>query len=325
MRILITGATGFLGNNLVRTLLADGHDVAVTMRSSSDRKPLDGLSVEIFNIDLNKPADVAMALTDVDVVIHSAAMIQIGWTKLEESRKFNVEATSLIAEAARRKNCRMIFISSVDALGVATEHEIGDEEKLDPPQPACSYVVSKREAESAMILEVAKGLDGVIINPGFMVGPYDWKPSSGAMMLAVATTFTPLAPGGGCSVADVRDVAEGIVSAIQHGRAGERYILGGENMSYFDLWNMMARVSGRKGPKGELPDWLAAAAGKVGDVMAYVSGKEPLVNSAATQMGQMFHFYSSEKAKLELGYRVGSVEDALGDAWDWFVANGYVK
>ena len=87
----------------------------------------------------------------------------------------------------------------------------------------------------------------------------------------------------------------------------------------------MARVSGKKGPKGELPDWLAAAAGKVGDVMAYVSGKEPLVNSAATQMGQMFHFYSSEKAKLELGYRVGSVEDALGDAWDWFVANGYVK
>ena len=325
MRILITGATGFLGNNLVRTLLADGHDVAVTMRSSSDRKPLDGLSVEVFNIDLNKPSDVAMALTDVDVVVHSAAMIQIGWTKLEESRKFNVEATSLIAEAARRKNCRMIFISSVDALGVATEHEVGDEEKLDPPKPACSYVVSKREAESALILEVAKGLDGVIVNPGFMVGPYDWKPSSGAMMLAVATTFTPLAPGGGCSVVDVRDVAEGIVSAIQHGRAGQRYILGGENMSYFDLWTMMARVTGKKGPKGELPDWLAIAAGKAGDMMAYVSGKEPLVNSAATQMGQMFHYYSSDKAKHELGYRIGSVEDALGDAWDWFVANGYAK
>ena len=325
MRILITGATGFLGNNLVRALLADGHEVAVTMRQSSDRKPLDGLQVEIFNIDFNKPSDIAMAMTDVEVVIHAAAIIQIGWTKLEESRKFNVEVTSRIAEAARRKNCRMIYVSSVDALGAATETDIGDEEKLDPPQPPCAYVVSKRESESALFLEIAKGLDALIINPGFMVGPYDWKPSSGAMMLAVATTFTPFAPGGGCSVADVRDVAEGIVSAIKHGQAGERYILGGENMNYLELWTMMARVCGSRGPRFELPDWLAHVVGRGGDLWGSITRNEPLVNSAATQMGQMFHYYSSEKAKLELGYRVGSVEDALRDAWDWFVANGYAK
>lgn len=325
MRILITGATGFLGNNLVRTLLADGHEVAVTMRQSSNRKPLDGLPVEILNIDFDNASDIAMALTDVEVVVHAAAVIQIGWTKLEESRKFNVEVTSQIAQAARRKNCRMIYVSSVDALGAATEQEIGDEEKLDPPQPPCSYVVSKRESESAFFLEVAKGLDGLIVNPGFMVGPYDWKPSSGAMMLAVATTFTPLAPAGGCSVADVRDVAEGIVSAIKHGQSGQRYILGGENMSYLELWTMMARVCKSKGPRNQLPDWLARLAGKAGDFWTSVSGNEPQVNSAATQMGQMFHYYSSDKAKLELGYRVGSIEDALHDAWDWFLANGYAK
>lgn len=325
MRILITGATGFLGNNLVRTLLSDGHQVAVTVRQSSDRKPLDGLDVEIFNIDFDSSSDISMALTDIDVVVHAAAIIQIGWTKLEQSRRFNVETTSLIAQAARRKKCRMILVSSVDALGAASENEIGDEEKLDPPQPACSYVVSKRESESAFILEIAKGLDGLIVNPGFMVGPYDWKPSSGEMMLAVATTFTPFAPAGGCSVADVRDVAEGIVSAIKHGRAGERYILGGENINYFDLWTMMARVSGKTGPKYRLPDWLASVAGRAGDLMTRVLRREPQVNSAATQMGQMFHYYTSDKAKAELGYRIGSVEDALRDAWDWFVANGYAK
>ena len=325
MRILITGATGFLGNNLVRALLDDGHEVVVTMRQSSNRKPLDGLQVEICTVDFENPNDIAMALTDVEVVIHSAAVIQIGWTKLEESRKFNVEVTSQIAQAARRKNCRMIYLSSVNALGAATEHEIGYEEKLHPPQPPCSYVVSKRESESALFLEIAKGLDGLIVNPGFMVGPYDWKPSSGAMMLAVATTFTPFAPAGGCSVADVRDVAEGIISAIKHGQRGQRYILAGQNMSYLELWNMMARVCGSKGPVKQLPDWLARVAGRFGDFWTSLSGHEPQVNSAATQMGQMFHYYSSDKAKLELGYRIGSVEDALHDAWDWFLANEYAK
>lgn len=325
MRILITGATGFLGNNLVRALLADGHEVAVTMRQSSNRKPLDGLSVEILNIDFDNPSDIAMALTDVEVVVHAAAVIQIGWTKLEESRKFNVDVTSQIAQAARRKNCRMVYVSSVDALGEATETDIGDEEKLDPPQTPCSYVVSKRESESALFLEIAKGLDGLIINPGFMVGPYDWRPSSGEMMLAVATRFTPFAPAGGCSVADVRDVAEGIVSAIKHGQSGQRYILAGQNMTYFDFWNKIAEICEASGPIKRLPDWLARVVGKFGDLWTYVSGTEAQVNSAATKMGQVFHYYSSEKAKRELGYQIGNVDDALKDAWDWFRANGYHK
>ena len=323
MRILITGATGLLGNNLVRALLKEDHEVAVTVRHSSNRKALDGLDVEVMEIDLSKPSDVAMALSGAEVVVHSAAMIQLGWTRLEESRKVNVGVTSNIAEAARRKNARMIHVSSVDALGAAEESQPGDEGKLDPPKPACSYVVSKREAETAVILEAANGLDAVIVNPGFMVGPYDWKPSSGEMMLAVANTFTPLAPAGGCSVVDVRDVADGIISAIKHGQTGERYILGGENMSYLDLWQLMAKVSSKRGPKRVLPNWLASTAGKAGDFFGKLSKNEPQVNSAATEMGQMFHYYSSEKAKKHLGYKIGSVEDALRDAWDWFELHGY--
>ena len=323
MRILITGATGFLGNNLVRALLKDGHEVAVTLRHSSNRKAISGLKVESFDIDLNKPNDVSMALSGSDVVIHSAAMIQLGWTKLQQSRKVNVEATATIAEAARRKGIRMIHVSSVDALGAATENEVGDEEKLNPPKPPCSYVVSKRESESAVILEVANGLDGVIVNPGFMVGPYDWKPSSGEMMLTVAKKFTPFAPAGGCSVVDVRDVADGIVSAIKHGQTGQRYILGGQNMTYLELWQLMASVAGSRGPKRKLPNWLAVLAGKSGDVFGKLFRNEPQVNSAATQMGQMFHYYSSAKAEKHLGYKIGSVEDALKDAWDWFVLHGY--
>jgi len=325
MRILVTGATGFLGNNVVRALLNDNHEVAVTLRHSSDRKALDGLNVELITVDLNNPNDVAEALAGCDAVVHAAAMIQLGWTKLEESRKVNVEATAIIAEAARRKNIRMIYVSSVDALGVASKDQPGTEQQLDPPKPACSYVISKREAETAVILEVANGLDAVIVNPGFMVGPYDWKPSSGEMMLAIAHQLIYFAPAGGCSVVDVRDVADGIISAIEHGRTGQRYILAGENMSYFDLWTLMAKVMNRRAPKRKLRNWLAATAGKVGDLMGRFSAHEPQVNSAATHMAQTFHYYSSDKAKQELGYQIGSIEDALRDAYDWFQLHGYIR
>ncbi len=324
MRILITGATGFLGNTLVRALLKQNHQVLAAIRHSSNLKALDGLDIETVHLNLNDASEVRMALEDVDVVIHCAALIQIGWTKLEQSRKVNVEATAIIAEAARRKKIRMIHVSSVDALGLGSKEDIADETKLDPPKPACSYVVTKREAESAVVLELANGLDAVIVNPGFMVGPYDWKPSSGEMMLTLAKTFIFYAPAGGCSVVDVRDVADGIVSAIKHGRSGERYILAGENLSYFDLWTMMANAMNRRTPKKVLPDWIANTAGKVGDFWSRFLSEEATVNSAATQMGQLNHFYSSEKAKQELGYVIGSVEDAIHDAYDWFIANGYL-
>ena len=325
MRILVTGATGFLGNNVVRALLNDNHEVAVTLRHSSDRKALDGLNVELITVDLNNPNDVAEALAGCDAVVHAAAMIQLGWTKLEESRKVNVEATAIIAEAARRKNIRMIYVSSVDALGVASKDQPGTEQQLDPPKPACSYVISKREAETAVILEVANGLDAVIVNPGFLVGPYDWKPSSGEMMLTVAKSLIYFVPAGGCSVVDVRDVADGILSAIKHGQTGERYILGGENLTYFEFWTLIAKVTHTGGPKKPLPNWLAKTAGRFGDIWTKLSGRECNINSAATQMGQMFNYYSSDKAKKQLGYQIGSVEDALRDAWDWFVLHGYAK
>ena len=319
MRILVTGATGFLGNNIVRALQNQGHEISVTLRASSRRSTLDGLNVEPVLVDLSQPTDIGLAVKDVDVVIHAAAMIHLGWGELELSRKVNVEATAKLAESCRRNKVRLIHVSSVDALGAGSESEVGDETKLDPPKPACSYVVSKREAESAVILEVANGLDAVIVNPGFMVGPFDWKPSSGAMMLGLyKSPVVFFAPAGGCSVVDVRDVADGVISAIEHGRTGHRYILGGQNMSYMELWTLMAKVMNKRRPKRPLPNWLASMVGRLGDLTGKVVGREQAVNSAALKMGQMFHYYSSAKAERELGYRIGSVEDALKDSWDWF-------
>lgn len=325
MRILVTGATGFLGNNLVRQLIAHGDEVVVAVRSISNVDSLRGLEVEKVVVDYSNPSDISNAMLGVDAVIHTAALIQLGWSKLEESRIVNVQNMKRVAEAARRKNARMILVSSVDALGVGPGEHVGDETKLDPPNPGCSYVVSKREAETEFMIEVANGLDGLIVNPGFMVGPFDWRPSSGEMMLFLQRNFIFFVPAGGCSVVDVRDVADGIISAIQHGRRGERYILAGKNMTYMDLWMLMAEVMKSSKPKRKLANITAGIAGRFGDLMSRFTKEELALNSAATSMGQLFHWYTSEKAERELGYRISSVEDAVRDAWDWFVANGYVK
>ena len=245
-------------------------------------------------------------------------MIQMGWSRMEESIAFNVDSTTVLAQAARRRNIRMIHVSTVDTLAPGTLEQPATETSGTTNKPLCSYVVSKTKAEQAFLAEVDRGLDGVVVNPGFMVGPYDWKPSSGAMMIAISNRFLYFVPAGGCCVVDVRDVAEGIISCIRHGRTGERYILGGENMSYLELWSLMTKVMNRPPPKKKLPAWLASPVGRIADVAGKLLRKELVVNGAAVAMGQLEHYYSSEKAKRELGYKIGSVQAALEDAWEWF-------
>jgi dihydroflavonol-4-reductase len=322
MKVLLTGATGLLGNNVLRILLDHGHQVAGLVRKKTSGKSLAGLSFQRIEADLAKPDEIETRVGNFDVLIHAAAKIHLGWTKLDESRQVNVYATQALAELCRGRGVRMIHVSTVDTLAVSVDGKPVSENVREPGNPPCSYVVTKREAEDVIQKQVAAGLDGVIVQPGFMVGPYDWKPSSGKMMLQIAKGRGLLAPGGGASVVDVRDVARGVLAAIEQGRSGESYILAGENITYFDLWSRMAHVIGVNPPRRPLPDWLATAAGKIGDTLSWPLGGEPLINSAATAMGQLRHYYSSAKAQAELGYQINSVEQALHDAWEWFIQVG---
>lgn len=324
MRILLTGATGFLGNHLLVQLLEAGHEVTATLRHSSDPRPMDGLDVSKVVVDLNEPSEIAPLVGQHDAVIHSAAMIHLGWSKIEASRKVNAGATKTLAEAARRHGIRMVHVSTVDALAKVEPDQPGDETRTEPPKPACAYVVSKREAEAVFLDQVRSGLDGVIVNPGFMVGPRDWKPSSGEMLLTIAKQFMPLAPAGGCSVADVRDVARGIRMALDRGVAGERYILGGHNVTYMELWTEMAKIVGRRPPIGKLPNWIAKIAGAAGDLAGRFTSEEPQLNSAVTAMGQIHHWYSSDKAISQLDYQINEYLPALVESWEWFKERDYV-
>jgi len=162
-------------------LIEQGHQVTAAKRMTSDPRPLDSLALEAVDVNLNDSSEVSLHLKESDLVIHSAAMIQIGWSKLEASRKVNVEATRTLAQAARRRGIRMIHVSTVDTLADLGDQPV-NETQTEPPKPLCTYVVSKREASEAFAAEVDQGLDGVTILPGFMVGPWDWRPSSGEMM-----------------------------------------------------------------------------------------------------------------------------------------------
>jgi dihydroflavonol-4-reductase len=324
MKILVTGASGFLGNNLVRRFREDNHQVVTTVRPTSDLRPLDGLDVETVHASLTDPVAMAPVVEDVDLIVHAAAMIQLGLSKRKQSIAFNVGSTETLAQAARRRGIRMIHVSSVDTFpaaidGVPVNEKTPGEMKFD-----CSYVASKRASGESFQNEVKLGLDGVTVCPGFMIGPNDWKPSSGEMLLMIARTPLFFAPAGGCSAVDVRDVAEGIVAAVQHGRSGEKYILGGENVSYFDLWCRMAKVVGCWPPRRKMRNWLAHTAGRVGDFLSRFSKEELAVNSAALRMGQMHNWYSSDKAAAELGYKIGDVDVAIEDSWNWFKAHDYV-
>lgn len=276
-----------------------------------------GLDAETLEGDITDPSFAAQIAAESDAVFHCAAMIWIGRTRLRQARQVNVEATRNIARRCREAGVRLIHVSSVDALASSGRSQACTESDLLPAKPESAYTISKREAEEAVLAEIEDGLDATIVNPSFMLGPYDWAPSSGQMMLALATRFVPLAPGGGLSVTDVRDVCDGTLAALEQGKCGERYILAGHNLTYLELWQKMAAVAGRRGPRAAMGPAVSRVVGGAGEVFRWVTRVESQVNLPALRMGQLYHYYDSSKAQRELGYQIRPLQPALEDTWDW--------
>lgn len=324
MHVLVTGATGLVGNNVVRQLLEQGATVRVLVRNPKDRA-IEGLRLDVHTGEIQNRTAVREACVGVDAVVHAAGSVHIGWTGYESQYAANVTGTQVVAESAREAQAKLVHVSSVNALGLGTAQSPADEHAPLVGGVPCGYVLTKQEAEQAVLREVQAGLHAVIVNPGFMLGPWDWKPSSGKMLLAVAKQFTPVAPVGGCSVCDVRDVATATLAALQRGRVGERYILAGENLTYLELWSRFRRATGGAPPWMRMGPLLRWVAGAYGDGMAKLRGRETDVNSAAIRMSSQFHYYSSQRAVQELGYTCRPFAESIRDAWAWFQERGYVR
>ena len=318
--IFITGATGLLGNCVVRELAARGIATRVLRRRQTPSDSLEGLDVDIVEGDLDDTDALRAGAEGCRAVIHSAALIHIGWTRLDASRRVNVAGTQRVVDACLAARARLVHISTVDTLPAASDadHPIDELGRGGVAKPPCAYVVSKREAEDAVRAAIAeRGLDAVILHPGFMLGPYDWKPSSGRMFQQVVRAPIVAAPPGGCSVCDVRAVASAVVNAVDRGGSGENYILAGENMSYRDLWTRMLATAGRRRRVYRLGSgvrWLGRAIDGVNRALARTEGD---VNGAAIAMGALYHYYDSSKAQRQLDYRNPPIAETLSDAWEW--------
>lgn len=322
--IFVTGGTGLLGNCIVRELCSRQIPTRVLCRRSASRRPFEGLDVEIVEGDLGSRDVLDSAIAGCRAVIHSAAMIHIGWHKLAESRQVNVEGTHNVIASCLQHGSRLIHISTVDTLPAATSLDSPIDERAigGVVKTRCSYVISKCEAEAVVRGAVhMSGLDAVILHPGFMLGPYDWKPSSGRMFLEVAKAPIVAAPSGGCSLCDARQVAVACVNAIEQGSKGEHYILAGENMSYRDLWIRMLAAAGRR----KRVIRLGPVAKVVGSAVDFAHRCLPLaegdINGAAIAMGSFMHYYNSSKAQLELDYRPKIEDHFLADVWYWLTTD----
>jgi dihydroflavonol-4-reductase len=324
MITLVTGATGLVGNNVVRLLLDRGESVRVLGRRGCDPRPLDNLEVERHTGDICDAESVRQAWRGVTRVVHAAARVHIGWTGLAEQRAVNVEGTRNVALAAREANARLVHVSTVDTMGCGSRASPADESTPRGGHVECPYVVTKREAEQVVLDLVPQGLDAVVVNPAFMLGPWDWKPSSGRMLLAIARGQGLVAPPGGNDFCDVRDVASGIAAAAERGVAGRRYILGGQPLSYFEAWSLFAEITGRRPPRRVMRRPVLRALGVLGSLWGRAVGREPDLNTAATAMSVMEHHFSIARAAGELGYQVGSAREAALAAWEWFQRFGYI-
>lgn len=324
MTLLVTGATGLLGNNVARLALARGRAVRCLVRPQSDPRPLRGLDVERVEGDVRDPPSVERAVAGAELVVHAAAKVSIGRTGMAAFREVNVGGTLAVAEACRARGARLVHVSSVDALPFGTRERPTAEEGGKGPVLEVPYMVSKREAEGVVLDQVQRGLDAVIVNPGYLLGPWDWKPSSGRLLVAVSRGAGLLAPPGGNDFCHVEDVAAGILAAAEGGRRGERYILSGEALTYREAFALFARVTGAPGPVATLPPRALSAAGRVGDLVGRLIGSEPALNSAAARAASLPHHFDSSKAREELGYASRPAEAAAADGWRWLREEGYV-
>lgn len=315
--LLVTGGTGLLGNNVVRAALEQGITVRVAVRSSSSRQPFDGLPVEIQPVDFHDPVSIGDALTDVDAVVHSAAQIWFGWKKLEQCRKTNVGITRLLGKACLDRGIRMVHVSSVDALPVGQNGEVMDEESAGGEKPPCNYVVTKREADQVMRDFFAQGLAGSIVHPGLMFGPWDWRPSSGELIQAIARLGTFFScPTGGISVTDVRDVARSILVAAQQVTDGRSFILAGHNVPFKELCWKIADQCGVGRPRFRTGPLAYAGAATIAAACGLV-GIEPMINTGTIRMARHWHYYSSDRARQELGYQIRDLDEILDNAIEW--------
>jgi dihydroflavonol-4-reductase len=324
--VLVTGGTGFVGANLVRELLADGHAVRVLVRRGGDRRTLDGCAVELREGDLLDLESVQAAVAGARRVYHVAADYRFWARDPREVFRANVDGTRHVLRAAAEAGAeRIVYTSTVGALGLPKDGAPGDESTpVSLGEMVGAYKTSKFLAERVADELAARGAPVVIVNPSAPVGPWDVKPTpTGRMVVDFLKGRMVGSLDTGLNLVHVRDVARGHILAGDRGRVGQRYILGHRNLSLVEIFGLLAGLTGIPAPRFRVPYALAwlTAAGMEG--VARLTGRPPQVPLTAVRMARKRMYFSAAKAVRELGLPQTPVEEALREAVEWFVERGY--
>lgn len=331
MKAFVTGATGFLGSHVARVLAEQGSDLRLLVRPTSDLRNLEGLNADRVAGDLRDPASIEKALSGCDVVFHVAADYRLWVRDPAEMYRSNVEGTRSLLEAARKQGVRrVVYTSSVATMGFTSKTNYGNVADEQSPvgidDMIGHYKRSKFMAEQVAVEAARSGVDVVIVNPTTPIGERDIKPTpTGRIVVDFLKRKFPAYVETGLNLVDATECAGGHVQALEKGKAGERYILGGENLTLKQILDRLAAITGLKSPTVKLPYFFALATGVVDEmVMGRLLGREPRATIDAVRMGRKMMFVSSAKAERELGWRTVPVEGALRRSVEWFRANGYV-
>ena len=328
MLVFVTGATGFVGSHVAQVLAEQGADLRLLVRANSDPKNIQGLKAERVIGDLRDPASLEKVMAGCDVLFHVAADYRLWIRDPEQMYRANVDGTRAILQAARANRVRrVVYTSSVATMGFTSDSQPADESSpVSLDSMIGHYKRSKFMAEEQALKAGRSGMDVVVVNPTTPVGEQDIKPTpTGRIIVDFLKKKFPAYVDTGLNLVDVKECARGHVAALERGRSGERYILGGENLTLKQILDKLAGITGLPSPRVKLPYAVALASGLVDTVVTgMLLRREPRVTLDAVRMGRKKMFVTSAKAERELGWKTVPVEGALRRAVEWFQENGYV-
>jgi len=327
MKVFLTGATGFVGSHVARAYVAEGADLRLLTRATSNLDAIEGLAAEVVVGDLRQPESLRSALRGCDALVHVAADYRLWVRDPKEMYAANVDGTRELLRIAREEGvAKVVYTSSVATMGFQAEATIVDETTpVALADMIGAYKRSKFLAEQEAVAAARLGQHVMVLNPTTPIGPGDAKPTpTGRIVVDFLNRRFPAYVDTGLNLVDVSEVARMHVVALDRGTAGERYILGGENLTLKQILDRMSAITGLPSPSMKVPHAVALAFAFFDEIVTgKLRGKEPRATVEAVRMGRKFMFASSAKAERELGFRVVPVYNALRASIEWFIAHGY--
>lgn len=318
--ILVTGATGLIGTNLVRELIAQHQQVRILRRFASNMQGLDGLSFEEHIGDIQDVRAVRAALKGCSEVYHLAAFVDLGRLATKKLYAVQVEGTRQVVYSAMEQGLKkMVYVSSGTTIGYKLNGVATESDSLPLLIECMPYLSTKMEAERVVLEACQKGLPAVLVNPGYTFGPWEKNPKVNKLFLLALRGVLKFYFHGGLSLVDARDVAQGCVLAMKYGRIGERYILSNENMTYRDFFTRLNAYVGRSPPFMPIPLPMGVVMGSCFEMIEKIFHIKPPLTMGMAHLYNLKHYLSSEKARLELHYSPRSIEESIAETFRWLV------